>query len=219
MAEAQRDELGLDEGLAAIIGQTLKRVRTAMPAEVISFNESQNTVTVQPLLQRKVRGVVSNMPPVMDVPVVFYGGGGFVVTFTPEPGDVCTLVVCDRSLAAWKNKGGITDPADHRSHDVTDSVAVFGLNAFGAAYQDIKSGIDIRSRDGQTSLNVGDDIITASLGGEEMLRITPSQITLTVGSQVLVLSTSGLSHNSKNIGSTHVHPGVSPGPANTGAPL
>jgi hypothetical protein len=220
MTDLTRDELELEEGLSSAIGQSLKRVRTAMPAEVISFNAAQNTVDVQPLLQRSIRGNVGNMPPVMNVPVVFYGGGGFVVTFKPQSGDVCELIINDRSLDAWKAKGGISDPADHRTHDPSDAVALFGINDYGSAYQSIKDGIDIRTRDGLVSLNVQGALITATIGGTEIARIEAGKVKFTIGSQVLELTNTGLTHNGVNIGSTHRHnyiPGAGT-PTNTGNP-
>lgn len=43
----------------------------------------------------------------------------------------------------------------------------------------------------------------------------PTSITLTVGSEIVVLDATGLHHNGKNIGRTHTHPAGTP---NTGTP-
>ena len=235
MVDLQRDELGLDEFVGHAVSSMLKRVRTAMPAQIIAFNEAQNTVDVQPVLQRKVKGVVGNQPPVMNVPVIMYGSGGFVVTHKPQAGDVCLLVVTDRSMDAWKAKGGIADPADQRSHDPTDSVAILGINPFGAAYADIKDGIDIRSRDGTVSLNVDTDLIKGEVDGGGTFEVTAdkishvigsleitmegSAITLKAGGQTLELSTTGLQHNGVNIGATHTHYDPSNTTPITGTPV
>lgn len=43
------------------------------------------------------------------------------------------------------------------------------------------------------------------VSGGSSAKIKPDSITLTVGGQVLLLNSTGLFHNGKNIGSTHVH--------------
>lgn len=43
------------------------------------------------------------------------------------------------------------------------------------------------------------------VAGSTSVVVKPADITMTVGSQVLVLNSSGLFHNGKNIGSTHLH--------------
>lgn len=66
-------------------------------------------------------------------------------------------------------------------------------------------------------LSVGSASIKATGGG--------SSIVITIGGYSLTLSAGGavntggaLSHNGKNIGNTHTHKGVTPGPSNTGTP-
>jgi len=61
--------------------------------------------------------------------------------------------------------------------------------------------------------------------GGTSINATPSAITLTVGGVSLAVSASGVAisggsvtHNGTNIGDTHTHGGVAPGPGNTGAP-
>jgi len=61
--------------------------------------------------------------------------------------------------------------------------------------------------------------------GGTSINATPAAITLTVGGVSLAVSAAGVAitggmvtHNGTNIGDTHTHSGIVPGPANTGAP-
>lgn len=176
MVDLTRQELEQEEALTHSIDTMLYLLRTSQPGIVVAFNEAQNTVQVQPCIQGKQAGKQARaLPELLDVPVAFYGAGGYVVTHKPQAGDVCLLIANDRSLSRWKQSGGVVDPGERRRHNLTDSVAYFGLNHFAQAYQDIKTGIDIRTRDGLTSLNLtqtqlaleigGAPIFTASAGG------------------------------------------------------
>lgn len=231
--DIDREELEGHEAMGFAIDSMLYRLRTNVPAFVTAVNLAKNTVDVQPAVMRKVNGVIAPAPPVMDVPIAFYGSGGFVVTFQPAVGDMCELWVNDRSIERLKLAGGVNDPGKIRRHDISDSVAYFGFNDYGNAYPDIKSGMEVRSRDGNTSFHVENDKITLTIAGVEVATYEAAMINFKVpviysvaGVPVSNISGAGtaftggtLTHNGKNIGDTHAHSGVQSGPSNTGAPI
>jgi len=233
MVDINREELEGHEAMGFAIDSILYRLRTITPAVVTAVNLAKNTVDVQPVIMRKVNGILGPLPPVMDVPIAYYGAGGFVVTFEPSVGDMCELMVNDRSIERLKMTGGVTDPGKIRRHDITDSVAYFGFNDYGNAYPDIKSGMEVRSRDGSTSFHVEGDKITLTVGGVEVVTYEVAMINFKVpviysvgGVPVTDISGSGtsftggtLTHNGVNIGSTHQHSGVQSGGSNTGNPI
>jgi len=181
MTDLTRQELEAEEALQYSIDTMLYLLRTAQPAVVISFNETQNTVHVQPSIMSKMaKRNAKPLPELLDVPVSFYGAGGYVITHKPQAGDVCLLMASDRSLTRWKQAGGVIDPGERRRHNLTDSVAFFGLNHFAAAYQNIKEGIDIRTRDGQTSLNLTAGQLALSIGGAPIFTASDGAVAFSV---------------------------------------
>jgi hypothetical protein len=58
----------------------------------------------------------------------------------------------------------------------------------------------------------------SNASGSVRLHLSDGGINLNVGSQTLSLSSDGLTHNGKNIGSTHKHGGVEPGGSKTDGP-
>lgn len=181
MTDLTRQELEAEEAMQYSIDTMLYLLRTAQPAVVIAFNETQNTVRVQPSLMRKLANRdPSPLPELLDVPVSFYGAGGYVVTHRPQAGDVCLLIASDRSLSRWEQAGGVIDPGERRRHNLTDSVAFFGLNHFAAAYQGIKEGIDIRTRDGSTSLNLIGSELSLSIGGAPIFTASAGVVAFSV---------------------------------------
>lgn len=170
MTDLTRQELEAEEAMQYSIDTMLYLLRTSQPAVVISFNETQNTVQVQPSIMGKLANRDAKpLPELLDVPVSFYGAGGYVITHKPQAGDVCLLMANDRSLSRWKQAGGVIDPGERRRHNISDSVAFFGLNHFAAAYQDIKDGIDVRTRDGLTYINLQADKIDATIGAAKFV--------------------------------------------------
>lgn len=229
MTDLTRQELEAEEAMQYSIDTMLYLLRTAQPAVVISFNETQNTVHVQPSIMGKLANRDAKpLPELLDVPVSFYGAGGYVITHKPQAGDVCLLVASDRSLSRWKQAGGVIDPGERRRHNLTDSVAFFGLNHFAAAYQNIQDGIDIRTRDGLTYINLQADKIDATIGaakfvmqegtqsltlaGTPIYTATPSLVAFSVPITAPQATINGVAFT------THKHTGVTPGVGTSGGP-
>lgn len=213
MTDLTRQELEAEEALRYSIDTMLYLLRTAQPAVVISFNEQQNTVQVQPSIMGKLAGRDAKpLPELLDVPVSFYGAGGYVITHKPQAGDVCLLIANDRSLSRWKQAGGVIDPGERRRHNLTDSVAFFGLNHFAAAYQDIKDGIDVRTRDGLTSLNLKSTELSLTINGTPIFAALAGSVAFSVPITAPEATIAGV------VQSTHKHTGVQSGPSLTGGP-
>jgi hypothetical protein len=208
-----RQELEQEEALNHSIDTMLYLLRTATPAVVVSFNEAQNSVHVQPSLMGRQRNKDAKpLPELLDVPVLYYGAGDYVITHKPKAGDQCLLIASDRSLSRWKQAGGVVDPAERRRHNLTDSVAYFGLNHYAAAYPDIKDGIDIRTRDGQTSLNLTETQLALEIGGAPIFTASSSGVAFSVPITAPEATIAGVTQ------SAHKHTGVQTGPSSTGGP-
>lgn len=212
MGDNSKTEITDSELFDSVIGQALLMTRTIMIGECVSFDESRNTVDVQPVLKRKFsnRSEASLPPIIRDVPVAFYGAGGVVVTYKPEPGDVCELHIVDRAIDAWKKIGGIVDPAKPRHHDMSDAVAYFGLNAFPDAYQNLRGGMDVRTRDGSTSLNLRNGAIDATVGSVHVATMSSDKVVFLVPIEAPKVKAAG-----KELAG-HTHGGVQGGNDNTG---
>ena len=89
------------------------------------------TVTVQPSIRGRVEqpdGSTKSvaLPLLVDVPAVFPSGGGFTLTFPIHQGDECLVVFADRCIDAWWQSGGIGEPLETRTHNLSDGFALVG---------------------------------------------------------------------------------------------
>ena len=124
-----KSEIDLDIGIGAIFQSLIAEVHTNLIAQVISFDKAKQTVSVQPVLQRKYKGQdPSNLSVGEDIPVLFFGSGDFVITVDVKKDSYVVLLVSERSLDKWFLQGGIVDPDDTRKFNLSDAIAIPGIN-------------------------------------------------------------------------------------------
>lgn len=207
MYSDDKSELTNSELLDSAVEQSIMVARTIMIGECVSFDEAKNTVSVQPVLKTRKRGWTDAraMPVIQDVPVAFYGAGGVVVTYKPVAGDCCELRVCDRAIDLWKKRGGIVDPQKPRHHNISDAIAYFGLNPYPSAYKSLRGGLDMRTRDGSTSLNVTGGEIVATVGGTKVAKFGGSSVQFLVPVEMPKLTTPSAIIGGKEM-NNHTHP-------------
>jgi hypothetical protein len=159
-------EFNETESLDVVFGQVfdslLCNVHTAMPARVVSFDRDAQTLSVQPVLKRKFRGVDPQpLPQIDDVPVVFPGSGDWWITVDIAVDSYVLLVFAERALESWLDQGGILDPQIARKFDLSDAIAIPGINPSPEALSPgvAADKITIRKRD--NSVYVELDALTA----------------------------------------------------------
>lgn len=105
-------------------------MKVALPAQVLSYDRTRQTVTIQPSVcyrDRAADGTETQQchPPVADVPVQWLG-----VTWELAAGDTGLAVFCDRAIDAWKGTGNATtEPPDPRRFDLSDAIFLPGVQA------------------------------------------------------------------------------------------
>ena len=105
-------------------------VNVALPATVVSYNQVNQTATVQivPCFRRRDPADNNQIrcyrpPQIPNVPVRFDGSGPFSQTYPLAVGDTGILRICDRSIDEWKATAAVTTvPQNPRRHNLTDGV-------------------------------------------------------------------------------------------------
>jgi hypothetical protein len=121
------------------------KIHTSFPAVVVTYNQSAQSATIQPVLRARVddplldreRPELTPPPPIANVPVVWPSGGGPASAWSLHgpllPGDPVTVLIAERSTDEWRALG-VTDnvPLDARRFDVSDAVCFPGGRSFAA---------------------------------------------------------------------------------------
>ncbi|KVZ03386.1 Gp138 family membrane-puncturing spike protein [Burkholderia stagnalis] len=108
-------------------GELLK-VRTAFPGIVESFDPDTRTATVRPAIDALLADDSSlELPLLVDVPVSFPTGGGFVIEWPLKRGDEGQVTINDRCIDGWFVSGRNGPPLDLRMHDLSDATFTPGI--------------------------------------------------------------------------------------------
>lgn len=198
-----------------------------LPAVVTSYDDQANMVTVRPLVmvgttdgQKVSRSV---LPP---IPVFRFGGGDFFIRFPIKPGNFGWVKANDRDVSLVIQRGGAEDwPNTTRLHSFSDGMFFpHSLKDWVLAEEDADAAV-FQSLDGVGKLAIHADKVVLAFG-ENAITLDATGILQQAGASSIYTTTAGvaivsatLTHNGVNIGDTHRHDGVTPGPGNTGEPI
>jgi hypothetical protein len=207
------------------------RLWTAMPGFVNSFNPTKMTVEVRPALKGRLKaidGTTSDVtiPPLLDCPVLFMGGGNCITTYPIAPNDECLVIFASRSIDNWWASGAVSSQTDSRMHNLSDGFALVGVRSLPNAITVDMTVAQLRSIDGSTSVSLDPE-------GQLVKLVAPGGITL---NNVTIDSAGNIStpHNIMAAGTitgetdvvaagisgkSHVHGGVQSGMADTTVPI
>lgn len=141
-------------------------LRVAIPARVEAYDAAKQTVDVKPLIfDVHIDGdggeIVESIPVLPGVRVMHLRGGGFFAAVPLEKGDFVQLLVNDRCLDRWRQKGTESNPGDLRLHDLADAVAFPCGYPDTAPLTDASSSAMLVGKDGGPVIKI--DATTVSL--------------------------------------------------------
>ena len=229
-------------------------VHTVSVGIVRAYDPNTKRAQVQPALRTLVAATedeeASSLEkrPILNVPVMWPGGGGITMLHPLAEGDAVLLLFSERGLDAFKQTMKELSDPELRFFEMKDAVAVpwFGTFGINPASDD---GATIQTEDGRTFIEVSptrvrvrhraqdvtvtDDGLMADITGTAMVAasgdVTIVAPNTTIMGDVVItgelevggsLAVDGdtLEHQGINVGSDHTHAGVKPGSASTSPP-
>lgn len=173
----------LADTLAVLKRDIFSTLHCVKVGEVRSFDPARRTVEVQLLFKRLLPdGTTVSRPLLVDVPVFTLQGGGGFLQFPIQAGDQCVVLFSDRNLDAWFETGSEAAPYDARCHDLSDGIALVGLNALTTNQPAYEAG--------KVKFAYGSSVITLDADG---VQITNGSNTVAMDGDSLDLS-SGAAH-------------------------
>ncbi len=146
----------------------LRKVRTYMPATVVSYSSATNRATVR--LERlgcDAAGNTFEEDPIEDLPVVWMTGGGMTIRMALSPGDDCGVLVSDRSLALWKEGQRSVNPCEDNPgilFDPVSAVVIPGLESRPPSALKPFDGVYIGRQDESLSVRIPRQGTAVSIG-------------------------------------------------------
>ena len=188
MDRRERFENPQDALMAAFHGLTAD-LWTSMPGIVQSFDPVTCSCTVQLSIQAKVENVDTgdyswtNIPLLVDCPVLFPRGGRCVLTFDISSGDECIVFFADRCIDAWWQQGGIQQQQIYRMHDLSDGFVFVGPRSKPNVEGNISTTTtQLRTVDGSTYIELDPS-------GKNINIVTPNNVNVTAAKAVVTAST------------------------------
>lgn len=121
------------DALRRLQSETMKVINCVKVGQINRFDGTKKTAEVQILFKRVLPGdQVVSYPVLVDVPVFTLQGGGVAVQMPVTAGDQCLVLFSDRNLDIWFKNGAEAAPLNDRTHDLSDGIALVGLNALNS---------------------------------------------------------------------------------------
>lgn len=160
----------MQDAINNLITNKIREIDTASIGIIEKFDPVTQTATIQIAIDRVIQTETADSiiietesnPLLVNVPVMFPGGGDWFLTFPVKKGDECLLIASQRSIDNWKNNGGVQEPSNVRRYlSIKDAVAIVGLNSKASALTSFNSSDpELRTRDGSTVLNLKSNELT-----------------------------------------------------------
>lgn len=156
--------------LQRLIDSSIAEIHTTTIGVIESFDPKTQTVAVQPAIKKviAVEGQTTitytsdKYPLLVNVPVIFPGGGDWFLTFPIKKGDECLIFSMERSTDNWRINGGLQDPSNYkRKLSFKDAIVMVGLNSKATSLPTFNDAEpEIRNRDGDLKLTMTADGMT-----------------------------------------------------------
>lgn len=133
----------------AAIQDRVEQLFTSIPGYIVEFNPP--FAVVQPGIKRIHRpsGEIITPPPIVEVPVVVYGGKSFYVEPELPAGTECLILFSQRTIDGWAQSGGIAEKNNERIMDENDAMCIPGIRSLANQPKSYaNNGIRIRNEEG-----------------------------------------------------------------------
>ena len=139
----------------------LQGVNGMLPAKVIQFDRDQNRVQVQLLIAVVTTGGTQvSRPQIASLPVLNIGGGGFVLSFNLNPGDLGWVIASDRDISLFLQTYQEAPPNSGRVKNFSDGLFLPDIMAnYQLDGSDLSNAV-LQSIDGSMKITIGTGQIT-----------------------------------------------------------
>lgn len=192
-----------------LLKKHLQGVDDMLPARIVSYDRATNRAQVVPMIRiLTTDGRQIERAQIASVPVMWPGGGGFILNFPLNPGDLGWIKANDRDISLFLQTFKTNAPNSLRLHSFQDSVFLpHPMTGYSIAGEDAAAAV-LQSLDGTVKVSVGPEGVVLAAGAARV-EVTPAGITLN-GAPVII---NGIPFD------THAHGNVSNGGDVSGGPV
>lgn len=208
MADQSRDPAN-DDSLIGLFKEVLRKTAQntddLLPAQVVSYDRTNNRATVQILIQLvDVNGNLHNRAQLSNIPVLLIGGGDFFMSWNLPANSLGWVKANDRDISLFMETYTARQPNSLRLHSFEDALFIPDLmTRYTIAGEDAQAVV-IQNRAGNVRLSLNSQRIKITAPAIEITGPTTITGQTTINGNVSTTGT--LQNNGTNVGSTHTHP-------------
>lgn len=150
-------------GMTYVFKKLLQQVNGMLPAQVIDYDRVNNRVRVQ-LLITMITTTNQQVPrsQLASIPVINFGGGGFMLNFNLNAGDLGWVLASDRDVSLFLQGYSQSPPNTNRMFNFADGVFIpHIMNGYTLAGDDITSGNAVlQNLDGTVKISLSQTAVT-----------------------------------------------------------
>jgi hypothetical protein len=156
-----------DEVLRQLEDNIRARLWTSIPC-VVAEDSDGHTVKLQPAIkavQLMPDGTSKyvDMAPLLDVPVIFAGGGDHFATHPVKKGDEVHASISSRAISAWHQSGGTQPPSSADVHGLSHAVCHPGIRSDPNKLDKYSANsFQVRTRDANSVVDVSQTSVSAN---------------------------------------------------------
>lgn len=184
-----------------------------LPAKIIAYNRATNRASVQPLISMvTTRNTIVQSAQIASIPVLQLGGGGFVLSFPIQTGDIGWIKANDRDISLFLQFLKEAKPNTARLHSFEDAVFI---------PDSMMRGVTIASED-------ANNVVLQNLDGTVKISLFNDKVKITAPTLEVIATHATFSGDMTVTGNVtgggisltgHRHGGVQTGGGNTGTPI
>jgi Phage protein Gp138 N-terminal domain len=126
----------LTDVLTTFQSQIFYQMNCVKIGEIVSFDGTKKTAKIKILFKRVLANkTLESYPSIVDCPVFTLQGNGGAIQMPIAAGDQCIVLFSDRNIDNWFANGAEAAPANSRAHDISDGIAIVGINALNSSLE------------------------------------------------------------------------------------
>jgi hypothetical protein len=118
----------LDDVLEELKFEIFANFNCIQIGRIEKYDKSTQIAEIQIQVKRRVGSRTINYPLLVDCPVVILQGGESYIEFPIKKDDYCLIFFNDRDIDNWFSTGNVKEPNTTRKHDLSDGIALVGIN-------------------------------------------------------------------------------------------
>jgi len=112
-----------------MVENKIGEIHTALPGKILEYDHQTMIAKIQLLNKKELEGEFVKIPPIVEVPVMHWNFGNFIVRPGYKKDDVVQVLFNERALDKILMTGGAEKVNFTRKHSYDDAVVVGGLKA------------------------------------------------------------------------------------------